>query len=108
MRKRKSSKKYIRVVWAAGLSEPDLKKLKSEVKLALSNTNHAIVTNYELNWVDVEIDENPKAIMVVSAPELDEEDTKTLVAEVERARNDPDYVIVTNYPVYIRFVNNGR
>jgi len=27
---------------------------------------------------------------------------------VDQVMKDPDYVIVTNYPVYIRFVNNGR
>jgi len=106
MKKRKSSKKYISVVWAAGLSETELINLKSEVKLALSNTNHSIVTNYELNWVDVEINDNPNAVMTVSAPGLSAKNIKTLVSEVEQARKDPDYVIVTNYPVYIRFVNN--
>jgi hypothetical protein len=108
MKRRKSRKKFISVVWAEGLSEPDLKKLRSEVKLALSNPNHALVTNYELNWDDVEVDANPNAVMVASAPSLSEKDTEAFIAEVERAQKDPNYVIVANYPVYIRFVNNIR
>jgi hypothetical protein len=106
MSNKKKSKKYLRVVWADGISETDLKDLTKEVKIALSNSSHSIVTNYEVNWDLVEIDEHPEAVLLVFAPRLNEKDIKGLVAQVEKSISDPDYVIVTNYQVIVKFVNH--
>jgi len=107
MGRRKRGKKFIRVIWSAGLSPVDLAKLRREVRRALSDPDYSLVTNYDLHWDDVRVDEQPGAVMVASAPGLGEKDMKALVTEVGRARRDPDYAIVENYPVSVRFVNRG-
>lgn len=42
-----------RLVWAEDLSEPDVDDLREQVNLALLDPDHSIITNYQVNWEEI-------------------------------------------------------
>lgn len=95
---KKSKRTFVRIVWAEGLDKKDLKILREQVELALSNSNYAIITNYQINWEEIEVYPNPRA-RIVTAEDITGEEVEELRKQVDRALMDPNYTIIANYSV---------
>jgi len=95
----KRETKKIRIVWAEGLNTKELKKLRKEIELALSDPDYAIIANHEIHWDEIKIKKN-STLRIVWADSINDKEVINLREQVDKALSDPNYIIITNYEIH--------
>jgi hypothetical protein len=88
----------ITLVSAQGLSGKAFKIFRKEVEKAYSKSFHNIISNYEINIQNIEINKDAKFHKVWS-DDISKDEVDDLRKEVEKVLQDQKYIIITNYYV---------
>lgn len=101
MNKKVSGKSILRTVWADVDDLRCLKQLRKNIKRSFEDPNYTIITNYAIHFKDVEVNVDPSYFLIAYGEEISSKDLEDLKKQIELALSDPNYIIITNYEVFI-------
>jgi len=101
-----SNRTIIRHIYAEDVLKKELKDLEKKIRTPMSiHRDDYIVTNYGINYTEIPIERG--RVNIIWATGMSSTETESLRKKVERAINDPNYIVITNYPInYIAIPNN--
>lgn len=90
----------IRIVWANGLNDAELAMLRVEVERSIADPDYIIIANYQIHWEEIRVNTNRNTRRIVWADLINPFEIGNLQEQVDRAIEDPEFTIVTNYQVH--------
>lgn len=97
------SRRTITFIIAPGISIPEINKLRKQFDRP---ANKILVKNYDVMVTTVSVPRGHRLLVV--APGVPPQETKTLKKHIKRAMKDPSYRIVANYDLVVSVLPKKR